>query len=197
MYRRVRFPFYDAFGRNLTVTRDGKIITPEGLPLADKGDIFDITGHKIQRPANLGRGARKKLEIQSYLPDGQAKIIGYVTIDQGYTTLYDVLSALKKNIAQNTSQSSSTSGGKIGHFIPFIDGSPIPDYERETRVASDFLPTLFINILTVQGKRTTFDGMPFRIEIDQQEIDDANALEKQAEFTKQIDALMKKKKTEA
>lgn len=171
---REKHAVYDAFGRPLRKTRDGELMTLEGQPLGSKAAVFDSVGSRITYKRSQA-GKVKTLEIAYIKNDTTSVTLGKLGIEVGHTTLSDVHSEIKKNVT-----------AKISAVTFLADGMPIPEKEKEQRVASDFLPKVIVSCRDIHGKRMQFDGKPFTADVDHAEIDSAAAKERENEFIKVV-----------
>eukprot|EP00300_Choanocystis_sp_HF-7_P030063 c38815_g1_i1.p1 GENE.c38815_g1_i1~~c38815_g1_i1.p1 ORF type:complete len:1260 (+),score=236.66 c38815_g1_i1:326-3781(+) len=178
-----RRAIYDAFGRPLKKTRNGKLLTLEGAELGDGAPVFNAVGSESSyRP--MESGAVKTLEIAYMMNDATPAVIGKLGIEVGHTTLADVHAEVKKSLA-NAKVSSI-------HFL--VDCQPIPEKEKEERIASDYLPRIFVSCRDTHGKRMQFSGKPFVSDVNHEDNDDQAMKEKEAEFMKTVTAARAGKK---
>eukprot|EP00298_Acanthocystis_sp_HF-20_P016491 c21496_g1_i1.p1 GENE.c21496_g1_i1~~c21496_g1_i1.p1 ORF type:complete len:1474 (-),score=658.63 c21496_g1_i1:27-4448(-) len=183
---REKFPIFDAFGRLITQTRDGALLTLERQQMPSTVAIFDVCGHRIQHTV-LGRKKVETLEILYTTNDVKTQLIATIGIEVGYTTLLEVYTELKGHLKQLTQNKLSE--------ISFLDkGIIIPDEEKHARIASNFLPNIFIACRDLQGKRVPeFEGSPLNTIINHEEVDQVIKKERETEFIKQIGIHARKK----
>jgi hypothetical protein len=112
---------FDAFGRRLNKTKDGKLLTREGAVLGANAAIFDAVGSRIKYKPDAG-GAVKTLEIVYITNENKVVVLGKLGIEVGQTTLAHVHSEIKKSM-----------GSKVSSITFLVKGAPIPDREREQR----------------------------------------------------------------
>jgi hypothetical protein len=176
---------FDAFGRPLKKSREGKLITLEGHVLPDGVDLFDSVGSVMKyKPSEAG--AVKSLVIVPLNNDQQVVLVGKLGVEVGHTSLSDVHAEVKKNIVT-----------KVSSVTFLVKGRPIPEKEKSQRVASDYLPRILVSCRDIHGKRMQHDGKTFSVDVNHVEVDAAAAKDKETEFIKIVSNQKHKKSSRA